>query len=170
MMNLMLLLMLLMPNGKPVHYYHSLQLTASDPYILERCVDLSIIRHKKLAFVKETVDPLSRCIRLEFFEAEGITYEGVGFSPVVQFSWSDTCLVERRLTKKGKLFAPGKGLGANKVEYRLSGGRVVCVKSYYNGKLIDTEPKTNCSLADCVFFLMYSGCTIKIYTPKGVRF
>jgi hypothetical protein len=169
-MSLLLSIILLMPHGKPIHYYHSLQLTASDPYILDRCVDLSIIRQRKLAFVKETVDSLSRCTRLEFFVAEGVVYEGVAFAPVVEFSWSDSCLVEKHLTKSGKLFAPGKELGPNKLEYGLSNGRVVNVKSYYNGKRIQSKSKTNCPLAECVFLLMYSGCTKKTYIPTGVRF
>ena len=150
--------------------YHILKFTASDPMIIERCVDLYKIEELKYPFVKETLDSLSRCIKLEFFEKPGTYYSSVFIPSIVEFIWTDSSLIEKQYEEDGQFFQYEDIHFANKVVYLLKDSVIIKIKEFHNDKLIRTKICNDCKIDNYVFFLMYSGCNKKYNKKYRMRF
>jgi hypothetical protein len=159
-------------NKLPTERYHILELTASDPRIAERCVELSKIQELNCRYVKETLDSLSRCIKLEFYETKGVFLRYLIYLPsIVEYMWTDSSLIEKLYSDDGKLLtADGGMVRPNKIEYLLSDFNITKIKNSFNEELINIETCKDCSIDNTVFFLMYSGCNEKFSEKYKMRF
>lgn len=150
--------------------YHLLNFTSSEPIIKKRCIDFSKIASSAVGFVKETADSLNRCIKLEFYNQKGVLFTAVDLPSIVEYTWTDSSVIETLYEDFEKVFSPIDFVRPNKVEYLLKDSLIVKEKEYYNDKLVDSSTPQKRSNFFNSFFMMYSGCKPKLNEEYRLKF
>jgi hypothetical protein len=152
--------------------YHILEFTASEPIIKERCVDYQTIKNKNQGYVKESLDSLNRCIKLEFFKKPNVYFSAIDLPSIIEYNWTDSSVIEILYRKNYKLLAmEGNMIRPNKIEYMMCNKNIKNIKEFFNDTFLKSKTiKSEFRLEDATFFLMYSGCEKKYNKKYRTRF
>ncbi len=152
--------------------YHTLDIKGNEPVITNRCVTIESIKESNTGFVKETIDCLGRCVRLDFYKNQQEYFTAVDLPSIVTYQWTDSSVIECLLNDNEELLnVDGNMVRPNKTEYILTGSKVEQVKEFYNEKFLKAKKLDfSCTLDEASFFMIYSGCEIKINKKYRLKF
>ena len=172
MKKILVILVAFLLNDAKAQIYHTADYSGSEPIIIQRCVSFNDISKQKIGYIKETTDKKGRCIKLEFFINNQKLYSAVDMPSIVEYKWTDSCVVEELLDANGDfLSVDGNMIRPNRIEYFLCNSKVFKKKEYFGYEFLrEIKYEKPISFYELTFFMMYHGCEKKYNQKYRLKF